>query len=111
MSAEILKILNALISGNIAAGLIQIFGLPQAVLDKLSSSDPEYGEILHAARMLKMGEFQYLQSAFAEWHGREMTEAETNRYFRSFIIDHRIPWWARERARKMTRERSGKRAA
>ena len=68
MSSEILKILNALFSGNISAGLKKIFGLPQAVLDKLSSSDPEYGEILHAARMLKMGEFQYLQSAFAEWH-------------------------------------------
>jgi hypothetical protein len=111
MRAKILEILNALASGNISAGLKEIFGLPQAVLDNLSSSDPEYGEILHAAKLLKMGEFQYLQSAFANWHGREMTEAETNRYFRSFIIDHRIPWWARESARKMTRERAGKQAA
>ncbi len=52
-------------------------------------------------------EFAFLQWAFADWHGREMTEYETNRFFKSFILEQKIPWWARETARKVIREGEG----
>ncbi len=105
MSLGILKIFNSLLAGNLTAGLEQIFELPQAALDILyRPCNPDFAEILLAARLLKTGEFQFLQSAFSEWHGREMTEAEINQHFRSFIIDQKIPWWARQSARKIIHE-------
>ncbi len=110
MRTDIFRRLQSLFSKTLPGGVKRLFGWPQAALESLSATDSEYGEILRAAQRLRMGEFLFLQAAFYRHFGREMTEAETNHYFRTFILKHQIPWWAREAARSILRDRPSKAA-
>ena len=58
-------------------------------------------EVIAAANVLQVGEFQLLQLAYFEWHGRDMVEAEMNRLFSAYMIENAIPHWARDFARKI----------
>ena len=55
---------------------------------------PGRGLIAHAANLLQVGEFQFLQLAFLHWHDRELTEAEASRLFDSFMVANNVPGWA-----------------
>lgn len=61
----------------------------QALLHPDHDEDPERALIIHAANLLQIGEFQLLQLAFERWHGREMSAAEGDRYFRLFMLEGR----------------------
>lgn len=63
--------------------------------------NPESTEIARAANELQVGEFQLLQLAHAHWHGRDMTEAEVTAAFSAYMLDGRVPNWARHYARKI----------
>jgi len=63
--------------------------------------DPERGEIVHAANLLQVGEFQLLQLAFAAWFDREMSDAEGKVIFQEFMIRGQVHAWARHYARKI----------
>ena len=62
---------------------------------------PERAEIARAANLLQIGEFQVLQLAWAEWHGSEMPPAVTDRLFGSYMLQNRVPHWARAYARRI----------
>ena len=62
---------------------------------------PERAEVGHAANLLQIGEFQFLQLAYTEWFGHEMPEAMFDRLFDSFMLGDGVPFWARHHARKI----------
>ncbi len=57
--------------------------------------------IANAANLLQIGEFQLLQLAYADWHGKEMSKAIASAVFHEFMIRSRTPPWARHYARRI----------
>lgn len=57
--------------------------------------------IAHAANILEIGEFQLVQLAYYEWHGCDLPEAETDSIFHGFMMQNRVPPWAKHFARRV----------
>lgn len=72
-----------------------------ALLHPDRDEDPDRAQIVHAANLLEIGEFQFLQLAFAEWYGREMNETEREAFFGSFFLRGNTPLFLRHYARKI----------
>jgi hypothetical protein len=64
--------------------------------------NPERSLVANAANLLQIGEFQLLQLAYREWYGHDMGDDVANQVFQSFMIQGRLPPWARHYARKIT---------
>ena len=68
------------------------------LLDVLLNPDhdefPNRTIVVTAANLLEIGEFQFLQLAFAHWHGRDMRPDESRAIFDSFMIRSEVPGWA-----------------
>ncbi len=58
-------------------------------------------EVAKAANLLQVGEFQFLQLAYSEWHGKEMTEDLVNRLFMRYMLYDQVPYWARHYAHRI----------
>ncbi len=56
-------------------------------------------EVCKAANFLQVGEFQFLQLAYREWHKDEMPEELTNSIFKSYMLHDEVPHWARHYGR------------
>ena len=66
--------------------------------------EKELGEkaiVAKAANLLQVGEFQLLQLAYFDWHGEELGEEMSSILFKSYMIEHQVPPWARHYARKI----------
>ena len=68
------------------------------LLDTLLNPDhdefPNRTIVVNAANLLEIGEFQFLQLAFAHWHGRDMRPEEASALFDSFMVRSEVPGWA-----------------
>lgn len=64
--------------------------------------NPRKSEILYAANLLEVGEFQFLQLAYKQWFDEELPEHLINTIFRDYTIKNIIPNWARHYARTIT---------
>ncbi|NKB55619.1 MAG: hypothetical protein GKS00_04715 [Alphaproteobacteria bacterium] len=64
-------------------------------------ANPESAEIAQAANILQIGEFQLLQLAYKDWHGKELPEALTDRLFADYMLRKQVPHWARHYARRI----------
>ncbi len=58
-------------------------------------------EVAKAASLLQVGEFQFLQLAYSEWHGEEMSEELINNLFMSYMLYDQVPCWARHHAHQI----------
>jgi hypothetical protein len=58
-------------------------------------------EVVKAANLLQVGEFQLLQLAFYDWHKRDMPDAVIDRLFANYMLHSEVPFWARQYARKI----------
>ena len=65
--------------------------------------NPQRAVVARAARMLRIGEFQFLQLAFCEWFGEEMSNDIINEQFKSYMLNGQVPYWARHYARRICR--------
>ena len=63
--------------------------------------DSDRAAISHAANLLEVGEFQLLQLAFYQWHGREMQCTEKEILFRSVFLEKYTPGFLRHYARNI----------
>ncbi len=52
-----------------------------------------------AANLLQVGEFQFLQLAYREWHDQDMPQALVDRIFTAYMLKNEVPHWARHYAR------------
>ena len=77
-------------------GLLDVFLRPD-----LEEAQQGQNEIAEAANVLQTGEFQILQLAYYDWHGRELPEAATDRLFAAYMIHNQVPDWALYYARRI----------
>ena len=76
-------------------------GLLATLMRPDREDDPDRGEVIQAANILQIGEFQFLQLAFTEWFGHDMPAHEVDGHFRSFAIRGETPGWAIRHARRI----------
>ena len=62
---------------------------------------PERAEVGRAANLLQIGEFQFLQLAYREWHREELPPVLGDRLFDSYMLRNQVPHWARHHARRI----------
>ena len=62
---------------------------------------PDKALVARAANLVQLGEFQFLQLAYREWHGEELPEAMIDPLFRRYMLQDRVPPWARHYARRI----------
>ena len=77
-------------------GLLNVFFRPD-----LEEAQQGQNEIAEAANLLQTGEFQILQLAYYDWHGRELPESATDRLFAAYMIHNQVPDWALHYARRI----------
>lgn len=73
--------------------------LIQTLLTPGYDEDPDRALCGRAANLIQVGEFQFVQLAYHEWFGRDLTEAEGNALFTTYMMQNRVPHWARHYAR------------
>ena len=54
---------------------------------------PKRSEILHAANLLQIGEFQLIQLAYKVWYKEDLSEDKINKIFEEYMITGIIPIW------------------
>ena len=54
---------------------------------------PKRTEILHAANLLQIGEFQLIQLAYKVWYNKDLPEDKINKIFSEYMITGIIPIW------------------
>ena len=81
------------------------FGLWRTLLrpDEEELQNQERTEVGRAANHLQVGEFQVLQLAYREWHGKDLPEEIVDRLFHDYMIHNEVPHWARHYARQINR--------
>ena len=55
--------------------------------------NPKRSEVLHAANLLQIGEFQLIQLAYKVWYGENLPEDKVNKIFEEYMIKEVIPIW------------------
>lgn len=76
-------------------------GLLETLIRPDHEDDPERGDVVRAANILQVGEFQFLQLAYLEWFEHDMPAHEVDSRFRSFVVGGRTPVWAIRHARRI----------
>ena len=54
---------------------------------------PKRTEILHAANLLQIGEFQLIQLAYKIWYKEDLPEDKINKIFSEYMVTGIIPIW------------------
>lgn len=62
---------------------------------------PDKALVGRAANLLQVGEFQFLQLAYHEWHGENLPAASLDPLFAQFMLHDHVPAWARHYARRI----------
>ncbi len=67
------------------------------------------GDVVKAANLLQIGEFQFLQIAYKEWHDEELPKRLMDDLFKVYMFRGDVPPWASHYARTIfERERKGR---
>ena len=74
-------------------------GLLKTLVKPDWDDNPKRSEILHAANLLQIGEFQLLQLAYKVWYKKDLPEEKINKIFSEYMITGIIPIWVTYYAR------------
>ena len=74
-------------------------GLLKTLIKPDWDDNPKRSEILHAANLLQIGEFQLIQLAYKVWYREDLPEDKINNIFSEFMITGIIPIWVTSYAR------------
>ena len=55
--------------------------------------NPKRSEVLNAANLLQIGEFQLIQLAYKVWYQSELPEEKINKIFGEYMVNNIIPIW------------------
>jgi hypothetical protein len=69
-------------------------GLLKTLIKPDWDDNPKRSEILHAANLLQIGEFQLIQLAYKIWYNEDLPEDKINKIFSEYMITGIIPIWA-----------------
>jgi hypothetical protein len=76
-------------------------GLIETLIRPDREENPDRAEIVKAANLLQIGEFQFLQLAYRERFGEDMPDSAIDRNFDRFIVKGHSPAWARGYAQRI----------
>ena len=68
-------------------------GLLKTLVKPDWDDNPKRSEILHAANLLQIGEFQLIQLAYKVWYKEDLPEEKINKIFNEYMITGVIPIW------------------
>ena len=68
-------------------------GLLRTLVKPDWDDNPKRSEILHAANLLHVGEFQLIQLAYKTWYSEDLPEDKINKIFNEYMITGIIPIW------------------
>ena len=68
-------------------------GLLKTLVKPDWDDNPKRSEILNAANLLEVGEFQLIQLAYKVWYGKELPEDKISKIFSEYMITGIIPIW------------------
>ena len=68
-------------------------GLVKTLIKPDWDDNPKRSEILHAANLLQIGEFQLIQLAYKVWYRKDLPEEKINNIFSEYMIRGIIPIW------------------
>ena len=68
-------------------------GLLKTLIKPDWDDNPKRSEILHAANLLQIGEFQLIQLAYKIWYNKNLPEDKINKIFSDYMITGIIPIW------------------
>ena len=74
-------------------------GLLKTLVKPDWDDNPKRSEILHAANLLQIGEFQLIQLAYKVWYKEDLPEKKINNIFSEYMITGIIPIWVTYYAR------------
>ena len=69
-------------------------GLLKTLIKPDWDDNPKRSEILNAANLLQIGEFQLIQLAYKVWYNENLPEDKINKIFSEYMITGIIPIWA-----------------
>lgn len=69
--------------------------------DREELENTDKAEMVSAANLLQVGEFQILQLAYFDWHQKDLPEALVSRLFNAYMLGGEVPHWARHYARRI----------
>ena len=68
-------------------------GLLKTLIKPDWDDNPKRSEILHAANLLQIGEFQLIQLAYKVWYNENLPEDKINKIFSEYMVTGIIPIW------------------
>ena len=68
-------------------------GLIKTLIKPDWDDNPKRSEILHAANLLQVGEFQLIQLAYKVWFREDLPENKINKIFEEYMIRGIMPIW------------------
>ena len=68
-------------------------GLIKTLIKPDWDDSPKRSEILHAANLLQIGEFQLIQLSYKVWYGEDLPEEKINKIFSEYMVSGIIPIW------------------
>ena len=68
-------------------------GLLKTLVKPDWDDNPKRSEILHAANLLQIGEFQLIQLAYKVWYKEDLPEEKINKIFSEYMVTGIIPIW------------------
>ena len=68
-------------------------GLLKTLIKPDWDDNPKRSEILYAANLLHIGEFQLIQLAYKNWYKEDLPEDKINKIFSEYMITGIIPIW------------------
>ena len=68
-------------------------GLLKTLIKPDWEENSKRSEILHAANLLQIGEFQLIQLAYKIWFGKDLPENKINKIFNEYMVTGIIPIW------------------
>jgi len=68
-------------------------GLLKTLIKPDWDDNPKRSEILHAANLLHVGEFQLIQLAYKSWYAEDLPEEKINKIFSEYMVTGIIPIW------------------
>ena len=74
-------------------------GLIKTLIKPDWDDNPKRSEILHAANLLQIGEFQLMQLAYKVWYKQDLPEEKINKIFSYYMVSGIIPIWVTYYAR------------
>ena len=78
-------------------------GLVKTLIKPDWDDNPKRSEILEAANILQVGEFQLIQLAYKVWYKKELPEDKINKIFSEYMVSEIIPIWVTYYARDIVK--------